>query len=33
MAMNADVTVDVLALSIHGHPTLTEVVEAAARQF
>ena len=33
MAMNADVTVDVLALSIHGHPTLTEVVQAAARQF
>ncbi len=33
MAMNADVTVDTLALSIHGHPTLTEVVQAAARQF
>ena len=33
MAMNADVTVDVLALSIHGHPTLPEVVQAAARQF
>ena len=33
MAMNADVTVDTLALSIHGHPTLTEVVLAAARQF
>ena len=33
MAMNADVTVDCLAGSIHGHPTLTEVVMAAARQF
>ena len=33
MAMNADVTVDCLASSIHGHPTLTEVVMTAARQF
>lgn len=33
MAMNADVTVDCLASSIHGHPTLTEVVMAAAKQF
>ncbi len=33
MAMNADVTVDRLAHSIHGHPTLTEVVMTAARQF
>ena len=33
MAMNADVTVDRLASSIHGHPTLTEVVLAAAKQF
>ena len=33
MAMNADVTVDRLAHSIHGHPTLTEVVLAAAKQF
>lgn len=33
MAMNADVTVDRLAHSIHGHPTLTEVVMAAAKQF
>lgn len=33
MAMNADVTVDCLAEAIHGHPTLTEVVLAAARQF
>ncbi len=33
MAINADVTVDCLADSIHGHPTLTEVVQAAARQF
>ena len=33
MAMNADATVDQLASSIHGHPTLTEVVMAAARQF
>lgn len=33
MAMNAGCTVDQLAHSIHGHPTLTEVVMAAARQF
>jgi len=33
MAINADVTVDVLARSIHGHPTLSEVVLAVARQF
>ncbi len=33
MAMNADATVDRLAAAIHGHPTLTEVVLAAARQF
>ena len=33
MAMNADCTVDRLAHSIHGHPTLTEVVMTAARQF
>lgn len=33
MAMNAGCTVDRLADSIHGHPTLTEVVMAAARQF
>lgn len=33
MAMNAGATVDRLAHSIHGHPTLTEVVMAAARQF
>ena len=33
MAMNADVTIDRLAAAIHGHPTRTEVVLAAARQF
>ena len=33
MAINADVTVDVLARSIHGHPTLSEVVLTVARQF
>ena len=33
MAMNADCTVDRLADSIHGHPTLTEVVMTVARQF
>ena len=33
MAMNSNVTVDCLASSIHGHPTLTEVVMAAAKQF
>jgi len=32
-AINADVPVDVLARSIHGHPTLSEVVLAVARQF
>lgn len=33
MAMNADATVERLAHSIHGHPTLTEVVMTAAKQF
>ena len=32
-AMNAGATVDLLARSIHGHPTLSEVVMTAARQF
>ena len=32
-AMNADATVDLLARSIHGHPTLGEVMLTAARQF
>lgn len=32
-AMNAGATVDLLARSIHGHPTLSEVVLAAVRQF
>ena len=32
-AMNADATVDLLARSIHGHPTLSEVMLTAARQF
>jgi len=32
-AMNADLPIDVLARSIHGHPTLSEVVLTAARQF
>jgi len=32
-AMNAGATVDLLALSIHGHPTLSEVMLNAARQF
>ena len=32
-AMNADATVDLLARSIHGHPTLSEVLLTAARQF
>ena len=32
-AMNAGATVDLLARSIHGHPTLSEVTLAAARQF
>ena len=31
--MNAGATVDLLARSIHGHPTLSEVTLAAARQF
>ena len=33
MAMNAGATVDALAASIHGHPTLSEVVMATAKQF
>lgn len=33
MAMNADATVDVLTSSIHGHPTLSEVILSVARQF
>ena len=32
-AMNAGATIDLLARSIHGHPTLSEVTMAAARQF
>lgn len=32
-AMNAELTVDVLASAIHGHPTLSEVVMATAKQF
>ena len=32
-AMNAGATVDLLAHSIHGHPTLSEVTMTAARQF
>ena len=32
-AMNAGATVDLLARSIHGHPTLSEVTMTAARQF
>ena len=32
-AMNAGATVDLLARSIHGHPTLSEVTLTAARQF
>ena len=32
-AMNAGATVDLLSSSIHGHPTLSEVTLAAARQF
>jgi dihydrolipoamide dehydrogenase len=32
-AMNAGATVDLLARSIHGHPTLSEVMLTAARQF
>ena len=32
-AMNAGATVDLLAHSIHGHPTLSEVTLTAARQF
>ncbi len=33
MAMNAGVTINRLAEAIHGHPTLSEVVLTAARQF
>ena len=32
-AMNAGATVELLARSIHGHPTLSEVMLTAARQF
>ena len=32
-AMNAGATVDLLTRSIHGHPTLSEVMLTAARQF
>ncbi len=32
-AMNAGATIDLLARSIHGHPTLSEVLLTAARQF
>ncbi len=32
-AMNAGATVDLLARSIHGHPTLSEVMLTAAKQF
>ncbi len=32
-AMNAGATVDLLASSIHGHPTLSEVVLTVAKQF
>ena len=32
-AMNSGATVDLLARSIHGHPTLSEVTLTAARQF
>ena len=32
-AMNAGATVDLLSRSIHGHPTLSEVMLTAARQF
>ena len=32
-AINAGQTVDLLATAIHGHPTLSEVVMATARQF
>ena len=32
-AMNAGATVDLLSRSIHGHPTLSEVMMTAARQF
>lgn len=32
-AMNVHATVDVLAQAIHGHPTLSEVVLAVAKQF
>ena len=33
VAMNADATVDVVADSIHTHPTLSEVVLSVARMF
>ena len=33
VAMNAGSTVGDLAASIHGHPTLSEAVQAVARQF
>lgn len=33
MAMNAGASVDALSSSIHGHPTLSEVILSVARQF
>lgn len=33
VAMNADATVDLIADSIHTHPTLSEVVQSVARMF
>ena len=33
MAMNAEATIDTLASSIHGHPTLSEVILSTAHQF
>ena len=33
LSMNAGMTVKRMASAIHGHPTLSEVVMAAARQF
>lgn len=33
MAMNAEATIDVLTSSVHGHPTLGEVILNVARQF
>ncbi|MDY5802952.1 MAG: FAD-dependent oxidoreductase, partial [Sodaliphilus sp.] len=33
MAMNAEATIDTLASSIHGHPTLSEVILTTAHQF